>query len=730
MAERSFRKEVGTLRLGAGEIFQGEGILAVAKALLQSGVSYVGGYQGAPISHLMDVFADARPILDELGVHFETCASEAAAAAMLAASVNYPIRGAVAWKSTVGTNVASDALSNLASAGVDGGALIVVGEDYGEGASIIQERSHAFAMKSQIWLLDPRPDLPTIVRMVEHGFALSEASRTPVMLELRIRACHVYGAFEAADNRAPAISRNATLAEPSFDYGRICLPPSTYAQERDKVANRWPAAVDYIRAHALNEVFAGDIADVGIIVQGGMYNAVVRALQLAGLADAMGASRVPLYVLNVTYPLLPDEVAGFCADKRTVLVVEEGQPNYIEEAINSLLRKADLNTTVIGKQVLPMAGEYTGEVVLNGVVAFIEGAVPKGVDLAAVAAVTAGVARVKARAAALLGEPLPTRPPGFCTGCPERPVFTAMKLVEREVGALHVSADIGCHTFATLPPFNIGNTVMGYGLGLASSTGLAPNFGKRVVSVMGDGGFWHNGLTSGVANAVFNRDDGVLIIMDNGATAATGGQQIPSSAMNGERRTGKPPRMSIERALRGVGVEWIRTVNTYGVGPMTKALRQAMTTKRPGLKVIIADGECQLTRQRRVGPWLAKRLQAGKRVVRTRYGIDEDTCTGDHSCIRLSGCPSLTIKPSSDPLKTDPVASVDNGCVGCGLCGEVAHAAVLCPSFYRAEIVANPRLGDRLIHGLRRGVIGLLQGRERPVPSATGTALVKVREAA
>ena len=730
MAERSFRKEVGTLRLGAGEIFQGEGILAVAKALLQSGVSYVGGYQGAPISHLMDVFADARPILDELGVHFETCASEAAAAAMLAASVNYPIRGAVAWKSTVGTNVASDALSNLASAGVDGGALIVVGEDYGEGASIIQERSHAFAMKSQIWLLDPRPDLPTIVRMVEHGFALSEASRTPVMLELRIRACHVYGAFEAADNRAPAISRNATLAEPSFDYGRICLPPSTYAQERDKVANRWPAAVDYIRAHALNEVFAGDIADVGIIVQGGMYNAVVRALQLAGLADAMGASRVPLYVLNVTYPLLPDEVAGFCADKRTVLVVEEGQPNYIEEAINSLLRKADLNTTVIGKQVLPMAGEYTGEVVLNGVVAFIEGAVPKGVDLAAVAAVTAGVARVKARAAALLGEPLPTRPPGFCTGCPERPVFTAMKLVEREVGALHVSADIGCHTFATLPPFNIGNTVMGYGLGLASSTGLAPNFGKRVVSVMGDGGFWHNGLTSGVANAVFNRDDGVLIIMDNGATAATGGQQIPSSAMNGERRTGKSPRMSIERALRGVGVEWIRTVNTYGVGPMTKALRQAMTTKRPGLKVIIADGECQLTRQRRVGPWLAKRLQAGKRVVRTRYGIDEDTCTGDHSCIRLSGCPSLTIKPSSDPLKTDPVASVDNGCVGCGLCGEVAHAAVLCPSFYRAEIVANPRLGDRLIHGLRRGVIGLLQGRERPVPSATGTALVKVREAA
>ena len=201
MAERSFAREVQSLRLGKGEIFHGEGILAVTKALLQSGVAYVGGYQGAPISHLMDVFADAHDILDELGVHFETSASEASAAAMLAASINYPLRGAVTWKSTVGTNVASDALSNLASAGVLGGALIVLGEDYGEGASIMQERTHAFAMKSQMWLLDPRPNLPSMTRAVEQGFALSEASNTPVMLELRIRACHVYGHFVAKDNQ-------------------------------------------------------------------------------------------------------------------------------------------------------------------------------------------------------------------------------------------------------------------------------------------------------------------------------------------------------------------------------------------------------------------------------------------------------------------------------------------------------------------------------------------------
>src|SRR3981081_4530139 len=195
MAERSFAREVEDLKLGAGEVFRGEGILAMTRAGLPSGVAYVGGYQGSPISHLMDVLADAQDILGELGVHFEASASEAAAGAMLAASVMYPIRGAVTWKSTVGTNVASDALANLASGGVTGGALIIVGEDYGEGSSIMQERSHAFAMKSQIWLLDPKPDLESIVRAVETGFELSEASNTPVMLEVRIRACHVRGSF-------------------------------------------------------------------------------------------------------------------------------------------------------------------------------------------------------------------------------------------------------------------------------------------------------------------------------------------------------------------------------------------------------------------------------------------------------------------------------------------------------------------------------------------------------
>jgi len=716
--ERSFSAEVRSLSLGAGEAFHGEGILAVTKALLQSGVSYIGGYQGAPVSHLIDVLGDAQGLLDELGIHFEPAASEAGAAAMLGASINYPVRGAVTWKSTVGTNVASDALSNLASAGVRGGALVILGEDYGEGSSIIQERTHAFAMKSQIWLMDPRPNLASIVDAVEKSFELSEASQTPVMLQLRIRACHVHGHFVCKDNRAPAISTRNGLDVPAFDYGKVNLPPSIYEHERQKIEERWPAAVDFIRAQRLNEVFDGPVGEVGLVVPGGLYNGVIRALQLLGLADAFGQSQLPIYVMNVVYPLVPEELIGFCAGKRAVLMVEEGQPNYLEDAVHAILRRAGADTRVFGKDVFPLAGEYTGEVMVRGLSAFLAQARPAGIDAAGAGAKHEALAAIRAQAAEALGTPVPNRPPGFCVGCPERPVFAAMKLLQKELGQVHVNADIGCHTFGTLPPFNTGSTVLGYGLGLASSSGVGPLMSRRTVSIMGDGGFWHNGFTSGVVNAVYNGQDSVLIILQNGYTSATGTQAIPSSP---SQPASRPLTLDIARALQGVGVRWIRKVPSYQVDDMVATLREAMTTQEPGLKVILADGECQLERQRRNKPRIAQQLKNGERVVRTRFGIDETVCTGDHSCIRLSGCPSLTIKPNPSPLRTDPIATVNQGCVGCGLCGENAHAATLCPSFYKAEIVQNAGAAERFLHRVRSRVIGWMAGSARTPEAAALT---------
>ena len=550
MAERSFTEEVKKLRAGDGEIFKGEGILAITKALLQSGVSYVGGYQGSPISHLMDVLNDAQEILGELGVHFEANGSEAT------------------------------------------------------------------------------------------------------------------------------------------------------------------AAIEFIQREGLNEVFEGRFNHVGIITCGGSYNTVIRALQRQGLADVYGATDIPIYCLNVAYPLVPDELIRFCADKEQVLVLEEGQPEYIEQGIQTALRRADVQTRVFGKDIMPMAGEYTGQVMLLGITRFLSASrrhdIPLSMNEQQVAALETPLV---ADDIAELMQQLPPRPAGLCTGCPERPLFSALKQVQEEMGPFHISSDIGCHSFATAAPFNLGNTIMGYGLSLASSSGVRHALPHKAISIMGDGGFWHNGLTSGVASAVFNGHDGLLIVIDNGYSAATGGQDIPSlvepnliaSTIDADR----PKRdhwQSIEEACRGAGVKWIRTISTYNIESMKQTLRDALSTSAPGLKVIVAEGECMLNRQRRVKPLLKQAITTGKRVTRSRFYIDPATCTGDHGCIRLSGCPSLTVRENPDPLRTDPVSYVDNTCVGCGVCGTNAHSAVLCPSFTRVDLLHNPNAVDRVMTGIRRRV--------------------------
>ncbi len=471
---------------------------------------------------------------------------------------------------------------------------------------------------------------------------------------------------------------------------------------------RLPAAQAFAREHKLNEFFDGDLKDIGIIVLGGLYNTVSRALARLGLADAFGNARVPIYCLNLAYPLIPEEVKQFCIGKKHVLIVEEGSPEFVEQAIATELRRADIQTRIHGKGALPKAGEYSGEVMLRGLANFLSAAKPAGIDTTQISATADKLLGHKPAAAQSLAD-LPPRPPNFCTGCPERPVFAALKLTQREIGRTHISTDIGCHSFATFAPFSMGNSILGYGMSLAAAAAVTPNVKSRPISVMGDGGFWHNGLITGVASNLFNKNDGLLIVMQNGYTS---GDRAAIHAVERDQ----PPGHGAGHGHRADAALVRRQMAAQGAH--LSRLRDGEDSERGdahagrGLKVIIADGECQLARQRRVRAEDAVKLKAGKRVVRTKFGVDDEICTGDHSCIRLSGCPSLTVKPSPDPLRTDPVASVIESCVGCGLCGEVAHAAVLCPSFYRAELIQNASAWDRFLHRMRRTVIGWLAPRE------------------
>ncbi|MFT7594164.1 MAG: indolepyruvate ferredoxin oxidoreductase alpha subunit, partial [Paracoccaceae bacterium] len=476
-----------------------------------------------------------------------------------------------------------------------------------------------------------------------------------------------------------------------------------YAHEQDKIETRWPAAQDYIIRNKLNEVFGPSDGPVGIVVQGGMYNGVMRALQRLGLADIYGNSNVPIYVLNVTYPLVEPEFLEFCEGKQALMVVEEGQPEFIEQGLTTMLYRAGKTLPFYGKGLLPQAGEYTGKVLFDGISGFLKQTAP--------ALLSANLRAPNAPAPDIpdLSNTVPIRPPGFCTGCPERPIFAAMKLVEKELGKHQITADIGCHLFAALPPFEIGGSTMGYGLGPASNAAFDGGGERRAISVIGDGGFWHNGLSSSFGNMVYNKADSVAVVVDNFYSAATGGQDVLSSRAD---NVSKSTKHSIKKALNGIGVKWVRQVDrTYDVAHMRDVFREALTTGYDGPKVIVASSECMLNKQRREKPLRQQAIRDGQRVQVPRFGVDADVCTGDHACMRLSGCPSLSLKTLDDPLRDDPVASIDQSCVGCGNCGEVADAAILCPSFYQADVVHNPGRFERFRAGLRAQVIAWLQTR-------------------
>ncbi|MCW8835368.1 MAG: thiamine pyrophosphate-dependent enzyme, partial [Rhodospirillales bacterium] len=422
-----------------------------------------------------------------------------------------------------------------------------------------------------------------------------------------------------------------------------------------------------------------------------------------GLADAFGKTDVPQLILNVVHPLVPEQITDFIADKTSVLVVEEGNPAYIENQVRAFAQEKGVKCAVHGKDVLPIAGEYVLPVVRKGVAAYLElAASPAKRETVRMHSEAIGKAAIDAIQVAV---PVPTRPPGFCTGCPERPFFTALKLLMRERGPIHVSSDIGCNTFATLPPFNMGNTVLGYGMSLASGGAVAGPLNQPVVAVMGDGGFWHNGLTTGVVNAQWNGYDAVLVILDNGYASATGQQHIPST---GTTPWGQASDVSIERTLRGIGVKWLRHVDSYAVEDTLDVLREAMDARGEGLRVIIADNECMLAKKRRGRNHKRDAEKARRPMRRSRFGVDEAICTGDHSCIRLSGCPSLTVQHSSDPLKDGPTAHVDGDCVACALCGEAAQAAKLCPSFYKAKGRINPGRWERMKSGFVNAIMARL----------------------
>lgn len=694
MAKGYGAEALAQLEYGEGQTLYGDGALVLLKALLEAGVAYLGGYPGSPVAHLLDAIADAYPHhLAPRGIYFDQSTNEAAAAALLATSLTEPVRGAVCWKHN-GNTVAGDALNHLGLVGVTGGALAIVGEDYGLESSAVPLRTAALARALLLPCLDPPGDLQAVAGLVEPAFALSEAAGLPVFFLLRSRVAHLRDGIACRPNRQVAVNALAPAAAWRKDRTKFPLRPHNLAEQREQVTERLPRAQAYIREHGLNQRLPGRLHHLGLITHGTTLNLARRALELLGLPPE---GELPVLQLNAVYPLVPEEVTDFLADRAAVLVVEEGRPALLEEEVRALAARSGLAVRLQGADLLREPGELTPAGLLAPLAGWLAAVAPELGDRSApVAAVAEAVRRGRAQFAT----PLPVRPPTFCSGCPERPVFAALRLLEEETGEVpYYAGDVGCYGMCVSPPFSLGDTNVGMGLGLASAGGVARLSQEKVVSFMGDGTFWHSGLNTGVANAVYNQQPATLILFENYWTAMTGDHENPSSGRNMKGQEVGPA--GLERALRGVGVRWVRQVRSYSVARMRDLLRRAVHGKADGVKAIVAQGECALVAGRREAAERARRLAAGERVRRAQYGVDAAVCTTCHACMRYNGCPSLTLG-TADALRERPPATIDATCTGCGLCGELVEAASLCPSFYRVDLVHNPHWWERLGNWLGR----------------------------
>ncbi|MFA0752899.1 MAG: hypothetical protein IMHGJWDQ_000663 [Candidatus Fervidibacter sp.] len=722
--------EIAQLTRGDGEVIWADGCLAILKALLESGVAYVGGYPGAPVSNLTDAFLDAEePILKPMGIFVANNVNEASAAAMLRFSVHAPVRGAVAWK-VVGTNVAADALTHVCSSGVKGGVVIFVGEDYGANSTLVTQKTLPYGYNFGAPVLDPKADLNHVAHLTRLAFELSESCQMPVFFLVRTRVGNMKGFMRTRENHSPAVNLKQPLTGLANEPDRFPIPPFTQQQERERWHERVPKAKAFIREFGINERYDGE-GRKGVIVHGLLFNLAVRALMRLGAVRAIEpvavgarsldnsssppsnsllpasssslpapvlptpcspfAPAVPLLSLHALFPLVEDEVAAFLEGKEEVLVVEEGEPALLEREIRAIAQQIGFNGRIVRAEYLPVTGELTTDAVTEGLAKFLGDG--------------NGATLVKPELPELSGLPLVPRFPNFCTGCPERPaVLTAVKIFrDRHPDArFEVVLDIGCYIMGIYYLRDLVSPVTGMGTCLASSLATSFLTKARTIYIVGDGTFWAQALTTSISNALYHRQDCVVLILENFWTAMTGHQPNPSTKLGAHSGN-----LDIEATLRGMGAQWVKVVNPYDVGEVVRLLEEAWCLSEIGPRFLIVRGECMLERSRRERRERERAAQQGQRVTEARFGVDPLVCTGDHSCLHYNNCPSLSVRPSPNPLRRDLIVQTEPTCLACGLCGSVAHAAKLCPSFYRIEWVQNPRWWERWLFKLRRWLIGV-----------------------
>jgi indolepyruvate ferredoxin oxidoreductase alpha subunit len=594
---------------------------AIARGAVEAGVAITSTYPGTPSSEISLNFFQ---ISQESDLYFEYSTNEKVAMEVAAAAANCGLRSMCIMKH-VGVNVAADALMTLAYVGVKGGMVILSADDPFMFSSQNEQDNRYYAKMSGLPMLEPS-SVEEAKEIIGDAFDLSERLKEPVLVRTTTRINHSTGVVELG-----AIRRRETHGDFTKDPLNLVTVPAVSRKLHVKLLENYAKAAELAETSPYN--FVEGNGPQGIICNGVSYNYVSDAIRDLDLAE-----RVRVLRLGFSHPLPGELIKGFLEECERVLVVEEGEP-YMEEAVKALAQEAGLTQKIAGK----------GEQLFSRLYEF---------SPSQVRAVIAGYFEIPytAPAAADVSDvpPIPQRPPTLCAGCSHRATFYEVRKAAEGLATVYPT-DIGCYTLGLLPPLSMADFLICMGSSAGTGCGFSAATDKKVISFIGDSTFFHSGIP-GLINAVYNRHQLTLVILDNGTTAMTGHQPHPGVDMQQLNLEGYG-RVSIEKVVRAVGVEHVTVIKPYKVKKSIGAIREAI--QHDGVSVIISEETCAL---------YAKALKLPKRRP---FQVTEK-CRNHWDCMNHLACPAFYVW--NQRVKIDP-----DLCTGCAVCAQVCPENAILP---------------------------------------------------
>jgi indolepyruvate ferredoxin oxidoreductase alpha subunit len=595
---------------------------AIARGAIEAGIAFASTYPGTPSS---EISLNFYQMAQESDLYFEYSTNEKVALEVAAAAANSGLRTMCIMKH-VGVNVAADALMTLAYIGVKGALVILTADDPYMFSSQNEQDTRYYGKLSGLPILEPS-SVAEAKEMVGHAFDLSEKLGEPVILRTTTRINHstaqvVFGPIAAA----------MTDADFTPDPFRYVAVPAVSRNLHIRLLERIERSEEMACTSVYN--FVEGEGPLGIVANGVSYHYVRDAIRDLGIEDRTRVLRI-----GFSHPMPGRLVKEFLHGLEKVLVVEEGEP-YMEEAVKALAQEAGLTIPIAGKapELFSRLFEYDPAMVRNNIASYfdIPYEPPELLDTKDI-------------------PELAQRPPNLCAGCSHRATFYAVNRATEGMATIRPT-DIGCYTLGFLPPLSAGDFLICMGSSAGTACGFSQATGKKVIAFIGDSTFFHSGIP-GLVNAVFNRHELTLVILDNQTTAMTGHQPHPGVDMAEQNRSEDFQQVSIESVVRGVGVEHVSIIRPYNVKKSIAAVREAIA--HDGVSVIIARQDCSL---------YAKSLR--KSGGRPFYVSEK--CANHRNCINDLGCPAFYVEDG----KVEINAAI---CTGCGVCAQVCPERAILP---------------------------------------------------